>query len=1035
MPPFHFTKNLPLLDHAGSLGFDVAGTADPAVAAALATPDGAFPAGDVDVASVTLAAATDRPIAFGRGTDKISFSAKGSAFAGLGVYRNADRALAAVGTAPDDVVALRAVEFQLGADDALAVLRWGYGAEATANGAMALGAVGTATAQVTAAGEGLWAVLRRVPGIARTPARAVVQGLADNWVPPRHLVSVDQLDPGTWLVAETSGSLGVTLGAKVGYDFNWVREAGLGGLSGDIALRLQMGIDAAARFSVSGRCAVVVSRGTDARHLRVRLFRMKSRGFEATLNAALGVQGNQTMLPGKADDFIAAVFGVHGQQVLRDLAVLERWTDPSTPLSQLLADAGIDGAERLIATTAGITPEELAGKFDAVHATVGGLIGKWKALPHTVSSALLDLVRRNADLARVRALATTLSTTDATELAAFIEHELQGADFFHTPAGQLLEAVADGPVLALLGKPVAEINAVGAALLGVLDGSTVEAALVRFQQFVEAELRLEAVLPVVSSTDFAALDGYLRKKLATFLGATALDSHGVDQVRTLVSQLIGRRQEFYGKAVEALHRKYTFALNAAFSTTTTGQALLDVTIDCSRDEASAMALFQRAIRGNLDDLLRNPPAWVTVRTGMLTHGISRRAHIDVSLPYVEKKLAHVIESAASIEAVPHEGGLLLKVKASDTITAGNQRKSLLSVAMVLGAANPNGVRVHRDTLAMDYSLLYARRDLRRKDLRAQAGPAIRSYFGGQVPDLEQFLELVDRQVEACVPNGANVLANGLISLDVSLPAPTGERVGRAWLSLPDDAASPRYGDLSRGVQDAMKEALHTALFGGPDDYARLVPERLHVFLAYCALAPTAEARQQWYWNWPDVNARRQLLVSQATALRMRRLLLDAREVLTDDPDRARHFRPADVGAILSAVDPGDPFLHTLLATEREIVGDAVRAGLALARARTAAPSEAVKAFAEFGARFTEAFHSDLTTLFGPGFRALGTRVLLGAARALDPAAASMLDAADALLSFEFMKPAAPFNDAALLAAGHVQAADLACATRLVRIGA
>lgn len=1033
MPPFHFTRNLPLLDHAGSLGFDVAGAADPAVARALADPNGRFPNGDVDVASVTLTAATDKPIAFGRGADKVSFAAKASAFSGLGVYRSGARAMTAIGTAPDEVVGLDAREFALGDDDAVAVLRWGYGAEAKASGAMALGAVGTATAQVTASGEGLWAVLRRVGAVSRTPARGIVQGLADNWVPPRQLVSVDQLDPGTWLIAETAGALGLTLGAKLGYDFNWVREAAIGGLSGDIGLRLQMGIDAAATFSVSTRCAVVVSRESKARHLRLRLFRMKSRGFEATLNAALGLQGNQTLLPGKADDFIAAVFGVHGQQVLRDLAVLEKWTNPATPLSQLLAEAGIDGAEGLIASMAGVTTGELAQKFDAVHGTVVGLIGKWNALPHAVSSSLLDLVQKQVDLSRVRTLATALSTIDAAGLAALLEVELQGADFFHTPTGQLLEAVAGGPVLALLGKPIDEINAVGKALLGVLDGSTIEATLLRFQQFVDRRLKLDAVLPVVTETDFAALDGYLTKKLATFLGTTRLDSAAFQQVRTLVSQMIGKRQEFYGKALEALHRKYTFAVNAAFSASTTDRAMLDVSFDCSGDEAAVMALFQRALRGDVDDLLRNPPASVTVRTGMLTHGISRQAHIDVSLPFVEKKLSHVLESAASIEAVPHEGGLLLKVKASDTVTAGNQRKSLLSVALAMGTGGATSVRVHQPALAMEYSLLYARRDLRKKDLRTQVGPAIRTYFADQVPDLERFLDVVDHEVEACVPNGPNVLANGLVSLDVSLPEPTAERVGRAWLSLPDDAASPRYGDLSCGVQDAMKDALHTALFSTPDDYARLIPARMHVFLAYCALAPTADARQQWYWNWPDVATRRRLLVSQPTALRMRRLLVDAQQALTEDPDRARHFEPANVGAILSGLDAGDPFLNTLLATEREIVKDAVTAGLALAKARTAGPTEAVKALAEFGARFTEAFHSDLTTLFGPGIRALGTRVLLGAARSLDPSAGAVFDNTDALLSLEFMKPATAFDDAALVAAGHVPAADLACATRLVHL--
>lgn len=1036
MPPFQFTRNLPLLNQNGSLGFDVAGGVEQAGARALLDPSGSFPEGDVDIASVRLQAATAKPIEFGRGTDKVSFAAKGSAFAGLGLYRSPTAALKALGAAGEDVVTLSDDEFDVPDTGRLAVLRWGYGADAKGSGAMALGAVGAATASVTASGEGLWAVLQRVDDVSAPGCspRSAVQALADNWVLPRHLVSVDQLDPGTWLVAETAGSLGVSLGAKLGYDFNWVREAAVGGLSGDIGLRLQMGIDAAASFSVSGRCAVVVSRPSTARRLRLRMFRMKSRGFEATLNAAVGLQGNQTVLPGKADDFIAAVFGVHGQQVLRDLSVVEKWSKDSRPLSQILAEAGIDGAEGLIAAAAGVSPSELASKVDAVHGTVVSLVTKWHALPHTVSSTLLDLVQRRVDLTQVRAVATRMSTADLAGLTALLEGELLRADFFQTPAGQLLESLADGPVLGLLARPAAEANALGTAVLGVLDGGIVESTLVRFQQAMETRLKLDTILPIATETDFAAVDAFLKRKLATFLGTTALDNKGFQQARSAVRQLVEKRQEYYDKAVEALHRKYTFALNAAFSTSTTSQAMLDVTFDCSVDETAVMAQFQKAVRGDVNDLLRNPPASVTVHTGMLTHGISRQAHIDVSLPFVHQALSHVLESAATLEAVPHEGGLLLKLKASSTIAAGNQRKSLLSVAMVLGREGHNAVRVHRQALSMDYTLLYARRDLRKKDLRTQVSPAIRAYFGDQVPDVERFLDAVDRQVEGCVPNGPNVLANGLISLDVSLPDETAEAVGRAWLSLPLDQKSTQYGDLSNGVQGAMKEALHAALFASPDDYTRLVPARTRVFLAYCAMVPTADRRLDWYWDWPLPDARRAVLASPRTVVRMRGLLEQAREALVDDPDRARHFRPADAARILAGVDAGDLFLNSLLAAEREIVKDALDAGAALATARTADPSEAVKALARFGARFTEAFHADLTTLFGPGIRALGTRVLLGAARALDPQASAVMDRPNAILNLEFMTPTAPFNDAALIAAGHVAAADLACATRLVRLG-
>src|SRR5207237_713334 len=158
-------------------------------------------------------------------------------------------------------------------------------------------------------------------------------------------------------IAEVIGGLGITLGTQVGYEFNWIREARLGGLSGDIGLRLQMGINAAVGFSASGRCAVVVSRESDEPSLRLRLFRLKTSGFDGSFNAALGIQATDALLPGKVDDFISAVFDTHGQQIVHGLQVLTKWTDPKLKLSDLLADAGIDGAEKLIAEMAGVTPQ------------------------------------------------------------------------------------------------------------------------------------------------------------------------------------------------------------------------------------------------------------------------------------------------------------------------------------------------------------------------------------------------------------------------------------------------------------------------------------------------------------------------------------------------------------------------------------------------------------------------------------------------------------------------------------------------------
>src|SRR5262245_28142741 len=237
---FKFGRNLPLLNQKASLGFEVSSGIRPDVVTALLSETTPFPDRDIDLAEVALNASTPAPIEFARGTDKVSFSASGGVFAGFGVYRTGGALLNRIGDRAQDF-ALEALEF--GAQDpaadprVLSVLRWGFSAEAKASGAIALGAAGTATLDLSGSSEGLFAVVRRLPST--TPARAVVQATADSWVLPRQITSIDMVEPGTWIASEVLGSIKVTLGSELGFDFNWVREAELGGLKGDIGLRLQ----------------------------------------------------------------------------------------------------------------------------------------------------------------------------------------------------------------------------------------------------------------------------------------------------------------------------------------------------------------------------------------------------------------------------------------------------------------------------------------------------------------------------------------------------------------------------------------------------------------------------------------------------------------------------------------------------------------------------------------------------------------------------------------------------------------------------
>jgi len=134
---FAFTRNLSLLNQNASLGLRVSGDLQTDVLSAIQSASDTFPARDIELAEVGLEASTSAPIEFGRGSDKVSFTAKAGVFAGLGVYRKGDSLLRQLGEKAEDF-SLEALEFGVDDQSLLGILRWGFSAEGKANGALAL---------------------------------------------------------------------------------------------------------------------------------------------------------------------------------------------------------------------------------------------------------------------------------------------------------------------------------------------------------------------------------------------------------------------------------------------------------------------------------------------------------------------------------------------------------------------------------------------------------------------------------------------------------------------------------------------------------------------------------------------------------------------------------------------------------------------------------------------------------------------------------------------------------------------------------
>src|SRR5207237_6221897 len=115
-----------------------------------------------------------------------------------------------------------------------------------------------------------------------------VKDLIKSWRLPKQIAGLDSIPPGTWIISEVNGSLGFHIEAAYGHSFSWVRKVAAGALTGDIGLKLQMGLAANVGLTARGKHAVVLSRGTeaDASKLRLRLYRLAVGDLKAGASAS-----------------------------------------------------------------------------------------------------------------------------------------------------------------------------------------------------------------------------------------------------------------------------------------------------------------------------------------------------------------------------------------------------------------------------------------------------------------------------------------------------------------------------------------------------------------------------------------------------------------------------------------------------------------------------------------------------------------------------------------------------------------------------
>ena len=842
-----------------AVSLEIGGTTAPDVALAVVgnLPFPRRPNGIIDLTDISLTASGGLPVAFQGEGVTLGFNFSAGVTAGAAIYDHAKDAVAALvpGGAPG--LELPTID-QPGSRYVLLQSR--FQANGSVKGSHPIGVLGSFTFGAQVAMSGVSGVLHRFPSNAG--ADTVLEDTVRSWKLPRHVDAAAKLAPATWIVTEADGSLAVKLAASLGYNFNFVHQAKELGLSGDIGLKINAAAMATFGFDVSGRFLVIVGRESDdakEQKIRLRLFKLSSNGLQFGLNLNVNVASMETIAPDKVDDFVKAVFGVHGAQVVNLLGQVEKWTDPKKSVGELVAGLSNQKALELFKS---LTGEDATTAFAAARNKLVDAIHQYQSLPSTVSSELLGLMNQ-LDAPATAALKNTLNllqSNDTTAQEQALTNLFSASDFTKSPAGQLLLAMADQGLLQLLDR-LPEVRTVANTVLSILDGGVIA----KLQKYLNDKFDLNKVFGVVQQADFKKLDSFLVGRLSVFFDKT-LQFSDLNEVKNAINLVVSKRQEVYDKAKKALNSSYGLQAAATWNRTSASTAVIDAVFDLS--DAAATRVFQAVMRGKndaFDELLTNALPAVHLNYAVLSHELTRKSSLEVSLPLFNFQTQSVTTALASVKPEDDNGRVLLyDATGTNTVSVRNKFGSSLSVtiaAVVASAGSASSfpdLRTHSPAGdSWSYRLLYTKAAMKRKELEAITRPFLAQYMAGQFAqgtNLDAWYNLLESTSESILHNGPGVYGDVCAAFEVTLPG----EVLNAWTQrLPDVPAAAKR--VSIAIQQAFKTNLPMFYLNDIGKLRNL--ESSAPFLAWASIPPavrfdgaafSANAGKDVYWDHVDV---------------------------------------------------------------------------------------------------------------------------------------------------------------------------------------
>jgi hypothetical protein len=975
------------------------------VAAGKPFPEAALSNGPISLVSVKAKA--DKDFKIGDAVKSISFGAGGEGLAGLGVYRKAADLLKDLKSEGFEESVANLKNFKIGAADNLLALRWGYGLEGNAKGQVAFAPGGSLTFGADARHAAVSAVLH-----ARPQSENAIDSIAKTlaaWKAPGQVKIAKDLPAKTSLITETTGRLGLSVGLQYGYSYNWVKEGlEIGGLKGDLGVKIEAGVSARLGFTAEGRYALALTRESSANQLRVQVFRLRQRGWGFAFHAGVSGQAKAPVIPKSFDEFIKGVFNLHGLQVIKDI---EMWLDTDRKLADLLGEAAVNEGAEMFKKITGFDPIQEAEKFAE---KIQGFIDKWNELPTEVPALVYGWLDTTTAKTNIKPLRTFLeklvqSAGSSQAIAKEITSQMKELDFFENPIGKWLSAAAEKEVLSLLANiddERAKVVDYAKKTLGFLDGSELSKMLKRLQEGINEKIGLDK-LEKALATD---IDAWLIKRLSDFLGDIDVIKK-LDEIRATIERMRARWEVFYDEGVKALTQKYNFDLNYAFQTSSTSEALIDLTIDFA--DAKAPTHLENVLKGEFAEILQDTVPGITLNSAVLTHGIKRNTHLEIDSSFFKMGLDQINDSFAEGKGVDTADGRLwaFSLRSVDI----KERKDTLSKLSISAqvATKKGNIRVF-DTEAYEanYKYMLAEKKASARFVERRLELGVDSYLRSSFPSGNSFSDYLIDIDKFLDKHNVEGVGNIVASLGVSIP---GRALG-AFKNLPIERNHSVYRDISSRVQTFLRRVVPNGyLFESRvfENHNAVLPLLAYASLPLMPALNVAEAMEPrvFFWDFKDRDERVRVLTSSNFRAS---LLATLRRYRPDIPQSAaHHYEDGDVDSIIHAIlAPGSSQSGSFVGIcdlEYSILrGVASCAKFLDTVLHSDDRADQIKALAKFGSEFTETFNEDLGGDYaGKSLRPLGGLLIIEIAKALDPTLPTLTPTA--MLETMVVKPEVKFD--------------------------